>query len=93
MNTVVMLLTAFPAGRPVRYAKRYYLYSVTPRSFIPGLKPSLSANSSHRSLPFLLHDWFPGFPGLFTDTCEHIRFLVFSFFCFSLLSCRFRAVD
>ena len=25
-----------------------------PHSFIPGLKPSFSANPSHRSLPFLL---------------------------------------
>jgi len=29
------------------------------------------ANPSHRSLPFLLEDLFPGFPGLFTDTPEH----------------------
>ena len=27
-----------------------------PHSFIPGIKPSLSANPSHRSLPFLLPD-------------------------------------
>ena len=49
-------------------------------SFIPGLKPSFSANSSHRSLPFLLPDWLQGFPGLFTDTSEHnllFYFLVF----------------
>jgi len=30
--------------------------SFTPHSFIPGLKPSFSANPSHRSLPFLLLD-------------------------------------
>ena len=46
-------------------------------SFIPGLKPSFSANPSH-----LLPDWLNGFPGLFTDTSDHIRFLLFSFFCF-----------
>ena len=51
--------------------------------FIPGLKPSFSANPFHRSLPFLLQDWLHGFPGLFTDTSEHIRFLLFSFFLFS----------
>ena len=50
-----------------------------PRSFTPGLKPSFSANPSHRSLPFLLPDWLHGFPGLSTDTSEHIRFFVFSF--------------
>jgi len=27
-----------------------------PHSFIPGLKPSFSANPSHRSLPVLLQD-------------------------------------
>ena len=30
-----------------------------PHSFIPGLKPSFSANPSHRSLPFLLPDCLP----------------------------------
>jgi len=56
-------------------------------SFIPGLKPSFSTGASHRSLPFLLQDWLRGFPGLFTDTYEHIRFLVFTFsvFHFQLL--------
>jgi len=53
-----------------------------PHSFIPGLKPSFSANPSHSSLPFLLQDWLHGFTGLFTDTSEHIRFLLFSFFLF-----------
>ena len=45
-----------------------------PHSFIPA---SFSANSSHRSLPFLLQDRLHGFPGLFTDTSEHIRFFYF----------------
>jgi len=55
------------------------------QSFIPDLKPSFSANPSHRSLLFLLQDWLHGlFPGLFTDTSEHIRFyfLVFLFYTF-----------
>ena len=43
------------------------------------LKPSFSANPSHRSLPFLLPDWLYGFPGLFTATSEHVRFCFFSF--------------
>jgi len=71
----------------------YYYYSVTPRCFIPGLKPSFSANPSHRSLHFLLQDWLHRFPGLFTDTSEHIRFLLFSFSVSPLFSCWFRAVD
>ena len=52
-------------------------------SFISGLKPSFSANNSHRSLPFLFPDWLHGFPGLFTATSEHIRFFRFYFFLFS----------
>ena len=46
-------------------------------SFFPGLKPSFCANHSHRSLPFHLQDWLHGFPGLFTDTSEHIHFFIF----------------
>jgi len=72
-----------------------------PHFFIPGLKPSFSANPSHRSLPFLLlRDLFQGFPGLFIDTSEHIRFLQLksgkqkkNYFCFPLFGCWFRAVD
>jgi len=59
----------------------------SPHSFIPGLKLSFSANSSQRSLPFLLHDWLDGFPRLFTDTSELIRFyfLLFLFFLYFLV--------
>ena len=63
-------------------------------SFIPGLKLSFSANLSHHSLPFFLLDWLHGFPGLFTDTSEYIRFysLVFHSSCSPLsavvLCCR-----
>ena len=46
----------------------HHSYSSRHHSFIPGL-----------NLPFLLQDWLHGFPGLFTDTSEHIHFLVFSF--------------
>jgi len=43
------------------------------QSFNPGLKPSFfSASPSHRSRPDI-----HGFPGLFTDTSEHIRFFYF----------------
>jgi len=57
----------------------YYLYSVTPHSFIPDLKPSFSASPSHCSLPFLFHDWHSGFPGLLTNTSAHIYFSVILF--------------
>jgi len=40
---------------------------------------TFSAYPSHHSLPFLLQDWFPGFPGLLTNTTEHTRFLFFLF--------------
>jgi len=39
--------------------------------------PSFSANPSQRSLSFLLRDLLHGFPGLLTDTSEHIRFFTF----------------
>ena len=67
--------------------------SVTPHSFIPGLKLSFSANSSHRSLSFLCQDRLHGFPELFADTFEHICFLLFNFSFFHLFSCWFRAAD
>jgi len=56
-------------------------------SFIPGLKPPFSANPSHCSLPCLFPDWLHGFPGLFTDTSEHIRF-----YCLVSLFSTFRLV-
>ena len=63
-----------------------------PSLFHSSLK-TFSANPSRRSLPFLLRDSLRGFPGLFTDTPEHIRFLLFSFSVLTPFSCRFRAVD
>ena len=41
-------------------------------SFAPGLKTSSSAIPSYCSL--LPQDWLHGFPGLFTDTSEHVHF-------------------
>ena len=42
----------------------------------------------------LFQDWLHGFPGLFADTPEHIRFfLLFSFLLFDFFSCWFRVVD
>jgi len=68
-----------------------------PYIFIPhdSIKPSFSANPSHRSLnSFSSSDWLHRFPGLFTDTSKHIRLFYFLvFFCFHLFSCWFRAVD
>jgi len=58
-------------------------YFVTHSSFIPGLKPSFSANPSHCSPSFLLLKYLlRGFPGLFTVISEHICFLLLVFFCF-----------
>ena len=45
-------------------------------------------SSSHRS-----RNWLHAFPGLFTDTSEHIRFLLFSFSVFHFFNFWFRAVD
>ena len=51
-----------------------------PRSFIPGLNLPFSANPTNRSLLFLrLQDRLHGFPLLFTDTSEYIRFLLLVF--------------
>ena len=50
-----------------------------PSIFHSRLKTYIFYNPSHRSLPFLLQDWLHGFPGLFTDTSQQIRFLLFSF--------------
>ena len=59
-------------------------------SFTPDLQLSFPANPSHHSLPFLLLDWLHGFPGLFTDTSEHIRFfsLLFLLSTVSFPDCR-----
>ena len=48
-------------------------------SFIPGLKPSFSANPSHCSPSYLLKYSLHGFPGLFTVISEHICFLLLVF--------------
>jgi len=49
-------------------------------SFIPGLKPSFSANPSHCSPSFLLLKYLLlGFPGLFNAISEHICFLLLVF--------------
>ena len=42
-------------------------------SRLKALKPSVSANPSNRSLPFLLPDWLHGLPGLFTDIYWYCR--------------------
>ena len=59
-----------------RYAAKIYTYIIS----IPPLPhfsiPSFSANPSHRSLSLFLQDWLYGFPGLFTDTSDRIRFLI-----------------
>jgi len=56
-------------------------HSLPSHSVIPCLKPSFSVNPSHRNLPFR-HDWLwqHGFPGLLTDTSDHVRFYFLVFF-------------
>ena len=62
---------------------RLCVYSITPSLFLfQALKHSFSASPSHR---ILLQDWLHGFPGLFSDTSELSRFLLFSFSVFPLL--------
>jgi len=61
----------------------HHSYHPSPiHSFIPGLKPSFSANPSNSSLPFLLDDWLT----------EYIVFYCLVFFCFPLLVVAFCAV-
>jgi len=56
-----------------------------PLTLTPCLKPSFSANPSQRSHVFLLQEWLHGFPSLFTDISEHIRFYFLVFL--PLFSC------
>ena len=75
--TVVLIIISFP--------------SLT-HSFIPGLQPSFSAHPSHCSLSFFssgLITWFPRLLLLLLS----ISVLLLTFYCFTLFSCRFRAVD
>ena len=53
-------------------------------SFIPDLKPSFSANPSHRSLSSSSSKLTTWIPKTFTVTSEHVRFyfLVFLFYTF-----------
>ena len=69
-------------------------YSITHSLFHSRLKTFLFCKSfpPQPSL-FLLRDSLHGFPRLFTVIYEHICFLLFSFFCSTLFSCRFRVVD
>ena len=68
---------------------------LSPHSFIPGLKPSCSANPSHCSLLFFFRTDSLDFPDclqiLLSIGYQFFYFLVFLFF--PLSSCRFRAVD
>jgi len=64
------LCSLFPPSVP----STHHSHHPSPRhSFIPGLKPSFSANLPRCSLSFLLQDWLHGFPGLFTDTSGHCQ--------------------
>ena len=54
INHIYIALLVMTSEALIRYAR--ISIPLLPHSFIPDLKPSFSANSSHRSLPFLLRD-------------------------------------
>jgi len=60
MLTVILIIISFPPPS---------------HSFIPGLKPSFSANPSHCSFSFCFRTDYM-IPQTFSVTSEHIRFLV-----------------
>jgi len=61
----------------------YYLVFITHSLFHSRLKTFLFCKSfPPQPFLFFLHDSLHGFPGLFTVVCEHICFLLFSFFLF-----------
>jgi len=62
-----------------------YIRQITPRKF--DLAPVLLSNFFF----FFRTDYL--IPQTFTVTSEHIRFYFLVFLCFTLFSCRFRAVD
>jgi len=73
LPTVILIIISFPSPT---------------HSFTPGLKPSFSANPSHRSLSFFFFRTDYMIPQTFTVTSdEHIRFyfLLFLFLHFSLV--------
>jgi len=78
-----VIWVAFPPSVP---STHHFRHRLPLHSFTPGLELSFSANPSHHSLPFLLPDWFHGFPRLFTKTSEHICFYILVFL-FSTVSC------
>ena len=73
---------ALPPSVP---STHHFRHPLPLHSSTPGLKLSFSANLSHHSFPFLLPDWLDGFPRLFTDTSQQIRFSLFSFSVFHFL--------
>jgi len=69
--TIILIIISFPSPT---------------HSFVPGLKPSFSANPSHRRLSFSSSGLTTWIPQTFTVISEHIRFyfLVFLFYTFQL---------
>ena len=62
--------------------------------FIPGLKPSFSANPSHHNSSFFfVRIHYMDSPRLFVVISQHICLLLFRFSVITLFSCRSRAVD
>jgi len=81
-------LTTRLSSHPLTFILIIISVPTPPHSLIPGIKPSFSANPSNRSLPFPLQDSPDCSPILLSMSVFY--FLVF---CFTLFSCRFRAVD
>ena len=76
------------------YLQHTYKSSSIPsptHSFIPGLKPSFSANPSHR--PFLLQVWLHKLPADCLPILLIISVFYYSVFLFLLFSCWFHAVE
>ena len=84
-----VLWVALPPSVP---STHHFHHPLPLHSFTPGLKLSFP-NPSHCSLPFLLLEWLHGFPGLFTDTSEHIHFYFLLLFFFHFFSFWFHMVN
>ena len=90
----IRTVRSWPDKQPHQHGKTASL-RFTGRMLIPtpNLKPSFSANPSHCSLSFsssALSTWFPRVLQLLLT--RPMSVFTFYFFCFTLFSCRFRAV-
>ena len=81
LTHLVLCMELFPS-----VPSTYHCHNPSPPLLRSRLKPSFYANSSHLFVSLLvLQDCLHGFPGLFTDTSQHTRFLLFTFSIFHFL--------